>query len=144
MTARSFIVAAGLFIWTGCAGPAIHLELPTNHPANPSAPAADSPTLSQTLTLTTPVETTAPAADMPVSPEMREHAESRAEHNHVHHGSTGQQLHQDDATTPAPPQAENDVVYVCPMHRTVVSPDPGRCPVCRMQLVARSAEGGRP
>lgn len=33
-----------------------------------------------------------------------------------------------------------DPTYVCPMHPQVVSTEPGRCPICGMDLVAREAE----
>ena len=33
-----------------------------------------------------------------------------------------------------------DPTYVCPMHPQVASTEPGRCPICGMDLVATAAE----
>ncbi len=38
--------------------------------------------------------------------------------------------------------AEDDAAYTCPMHLEVVSDQPGRCPHCGMQLVARPSQPG--
>ena len=37
----------------------------------------------------------------------------------------------------APAAPVGDVVYVCPMHSTVVQDAPGACPICGMTLVPR-------
>jgi hypothetical protein len=36
------------------------------------------------------------------------------------------------------PAAQADVLYQCPMHPEVISPQPGKCPKCGMDLVAKS------
>lgn len=36
--------------------------------------------------------------------------------------------------------AESSIVYYCPMHPTVTSPNPGSCPICGMALVKRPTE----
>jgi Cu(I)/Ag(I) efflux system membrane fusion protein len=37
-----------------------------------------------------------------------------------------------------------DPTYVCPMHPQVVRSEPGRCPICGMDLVAKPAKAGAP
>jgi len=39
-------------------------------------------------------------------------------------------------------ERHRDATYVCPMHPDVVRDEPGSCPICGMDLVARSAEAG--
>lgn len=36
-----------------------------------------------------------------------------------------------------------DPQYVCPMHPSVVSDEPGECPICGMQLVRKDSEAGK-
>jgi FtsP/CotA-like multicopper oxidase with cupredoxin domain len=40
------------------------------------------------------------------------------------------------------PDIDGAVVYGCPMHREVISDDPGRCPECGMKLIAEAAPTG--
>ena len=41
-------------------------------------------------------------------------------------------------------QKHQDPTYVCPMHPSVVSDEPGSCPICGMDLVMRRLEAGSP
>jgi len=42
----------------------------------------------------------------------------------------------------SPPVLETRIQYTCPMHPEVISDEPGNCPKCGMDLVAREASAG--
>ncbi len=42
---------------------------------------------------------------------------------------------------PLSAEAPGDSIYLCPMHPKIISREPGRCPICGMDLVPRPAEG---
>src|SRR5687767_8305043 len=88
----------------GCATTVDH-PIPVDHPANPTAAAAAVSPPSQTLEIGVDDVT----ADK--TPDSRPAA--------AHHG---------------PPAAGSKALYVCPMHKDVVSDQPGECPICKMKL----------
>src|SRR5262245_49792593 len=42
----------------------------------------------------------------------------------------------------APKPVARNVIYVCPMHPAVTSPEPGECPICRMALERKAGDVG--
>lgn len=55
--------------------------------------------------------------------------------------SPGDQSASEPLAGPGPADAAGDLLYVCPMHPQVTSAKPGKCPICGMDLVAKSAGG---
>ena len=59
---------------------------------------------------------------------------------HGHHGAAGADTDSERAPQGAPDArtgsavAAADARYVCPMHKKVVSDEPGKCPICKMKL----------
>lgn len=47
-----------------------------------------------------------------------------------------------DTVSPLPSPAKRTVLYTCPMHPEVHSHAPGKCPKCKMTLVATAEQGG--
>lgn len=119
------------------------VDVPRDHPANPSAPVAQ-------LAMAPALATTAPAAPE-TAPAAHEHGqEQHGEHEqhggHDQHGPTpapggstptaGAPMPPSKATKQADkPAAE---VWTCPMHAEVVKSGPGQCPICGMNLVKRA------
>ncbi len=92
-------------------------------PANPSAPEARPLEVSASRPATL---TERPGAETPATPGA-----------HVVDGPAIQQPNGSDADGGTAKPAEA-VVYTCPMHPEVVSPNPGVCPKCGMKLVPRA------
>lgn len=128
-----------LYVLSGCVS--TNVEIPRDHPANPSAK-------------TTPLAIASPLTSTAMGPSASEPEPT----GHQHHGH-GQHTPKDAAAmpssssnspTPAPsaqgkatpahePASE---VWTCPMHSNVAKSGPGQCPICGMNLVQRPADKG--
>src|SRR5438552_4125940 len=115
MKRRTIVAALGLWL-TGCTAQPLEQEFGLNHPANPRAAEAPSPSSSTTLAIDTAI------ALMPTD-------DSKPMPAHQH-GSAA------PATTPST-SPTTTALYVCPMHKEVASNTPGNCPKCGMKLVAK-------
>jgi hypothetical protein len=112
-----------------------NLDIPEDHPANYRAATAPLP-LAKPLVAAAPSEAPSSTPSMPA--------------DHHHHGS--QPIAPTKADAPAPttsaapatsakPQAGE--TWTCPMHPQIVRTEPGKCPICGMNLVksTKSHEG---
>lgn len=122
MRSIALITLVGAGLLSGCAGQQTAQELPSDHPASPSARTSPLPPNSPTLQQQ-------PMAEGPDSvPAGHDAKAPAAGAAHDHHGSG-----QADAQRTQPAAA----AYVCPMHPEVTSDDPNaRCPKCGMKLQA--------
>jgi hypothetical protein len=116
-----------------------NVDVPRDHPANPSAPVAQ---VAWTPALTTTVSTARDA-----TPEAHQHG------GHDQHGPTPAASASpatpapESAAAPAAPGKQADKpaaeVWTCPMHAEVVKSGPGQCPICGMNLVKRAPGKGK-
>lgn len=58
------------------------------------------------------------------------------------HGSTPQPPKEKPAETPKPQMKQTGLKYTCPMHPQVVKDEPGKCPICKMDLVPLDEDTG--
>jgi hypothetical protein len=128
----------------GCAIKIIEPTTGTDHAANPDAAEAPIPPRSETLALSD-VPIASEAEDMSLMPEHgggHDHASmSGAGHAHGAQHQPAQTKSGENAAVSAPRWTPTTVptttasAHICPMHKDVVSPEPGRCPKCGMKLV---------
>jgi Heavy metal binding domain len=124
-----------------------NVDVPRDHPANPSAPVAQ-------LELTPALVTTAASAEATV-PVGHQRGHDHGGHDHEGHdrqvptpaaSATLATSAAPPAAVPAPPARQADQpaaeVWTCPMHPDVVKSGPGQCPICGMNLVKRSSGKG--
>jgi hypothetical protein len=120
-----------------------NVDVPRDHPANPSAPVAQ---VALTPALTTTVSTTEEAV-----PEAQQHGGHEQHGGHDQHGPTPSASPATPATgsaaAAAAPSKQADKpaaeVWTCPMHAEVVKSGPGQCPICGMNLVKRAPGKGK-
>ena len=141
---RTLIALIGVILLAGCAAPAVQTGLPDDHPANPNAPASPAPAASVTLALN---PSTAPPP--PQDDSMGEPHQGMPGMKGGHDGMAGMPEPSDaDGTNrnaaggppqsaPATAPGATTVQYTCPMHKEVVSNQPGKCPKCGMKLVPK-------
>jgi Heavy metal binding domain len=152
-TMRIMIVVAGIAVLAGCAAITTDESLPADHPANPRASEAPLPVHSQTLTLDSSVP--APATDdaaMGMQHEGMQHGMAGMTHDtHGTHNTAHEMQPQTPAATrpgenaapfaprvtPATVPTTAATVFTCPMHKEVVTSQPGNCPKCGMKLVPK-------
>ncbi len=135
MTARLCATLLLCLVHCGCTGD-VHIAPPgVEHPASIDAPAAPVHAPSPLLSDADPVVRTPPATPPGGAAHQGHAALSSHEHGDASmgHGEASMQQNgaepNDEAAAPLP------AAYVCPMHPEVISPQPGRCPKCGMQLV---------
>ena len=98
------------------------LDMPKNHPANPSAypaaPAQAPPALSSGFD--------------PFAAYASEAEPAAREHDHATHAPP-------KAQTPEQAPADDAVVYTCAMHPEIIRNASGNCPICGMKLVPKQS-----
>lgn len=100
------------------------LEVPVTHPGSPRASAGR---VAQTEALT---------AAYGLEAGVSEPAATSNDHRHHHHGAEGRRG--DSAKAPAVASAPIAAAgFTCPMHPEVVRKEPGKCPICGMNLVPK-------
>ena len=153
---RSLVAAAGMMLMAGCAAPTTTTSPTTpshNHPADPRAAEAPIPAQSGTLAVNA-AEAPPSAGDAELGMQHGDIQHDRVQHDGMDHGTAGMS-HDTPSTRPggsAAPSAPTTTptiapaaaaaLYTCPMHKEVVSAQPGRCPKCGMKLVQGLRKGG--
>lgn len=132
-------VFLGLLIPVIAACVSTNVDVPRDHPANPSAPVAQVASTPSLVTTAAIAEGAAPAA--------HEHG-----HGHGHDreapppSASAATAAVPSAAAPAPPTKQADKpaaeVWTCPMHVNVAKNGPGQCPICGMNLVKRGPGKG--
>ena len=118
---RHSVLCGSLLVLAGCVGPVQIAPLPYAHPANPDAPAGQTPRLGSALD-SPPAGTDGAPPDGSAAGGMDHSKMGPA-------GGTGG-AHQGMKMEPA----ARGELFQCPMHADVRSDKPGRCPVCGMKL----------
>lgn len=131
--ARPFSIAL-IPLVTACVS--TNVDVPRDHPANPSAPVAQ-------VALTPALATTASSAEQAAP---AGHQNGHDQHTgHDQHGPTtaASTSAAKPAAAPAAPGKQADKpaaeVWTCPMHADVAKTGPGQCPICGMNLVKRAS-----
>jgi hypothetical protein len=158
-TTRILIVAAGAILLAGCAAITTDDSLPADHPANATASEAPLPAASETLALD-PSALPPPRSDDSALGMQHYGIAGGVKHDshdmrHAGHGSspptTATRPGENAApsaprVTPATVPTTAATAHTCPMHKDVVTSQPGNCPKCGMKLVpkptARPADHG--
>lgn len=126
MAIRETLIAIAVLAW-GCTPQAYIHDLKVDHPAHPEAAEGMLPGPSTTLAI----------GDAP-SPE----GEGRMPHDVDSGGRMNHGTHRAGGAESSPGQA-GEVLYECPMHPEVTSPDPERrCPKCNMKINKPVRDGG--
>jgi hypothetical protein len=122
-----------------------NVDVPRDHPANPSAPV--------TQVALTPALTTTVSATEEAAPAAHQHGGHEQHGGRDQHGSTPAASASPatpapaSAAAPAAPSTQADKpaaeVWTCPMHAEVVKSGPGQCPICGMNLVKRASGKGK-
>ena len=154
MYARTFSLiffASSMLLFMGCAMPVSQPVLSADDPANPLATESPSSPSLSTLSLndvSLPAVGTDPAMEMqPGMAGMRGMSGMRGMDHSMHgmqHGTPGTRpgANADLSAprwTPMTMPSTAAMLYTCPMHKEVVSSQPGRCPKCGMKLVLKAA-----
>jgi heavy metal-binding protein len=114
MTLRQVIALAGSLALAACSpGPAPVSSSPRD-PSNPNAPEGASP-----------LPTAPPASEAPAGDPAHQHGHAHGAPSGAAPGGGASSL------------GGQAVAYTCPMHPEVVSPTPGQCPKCGMNLVPK-------
>jgi hypothetical protein len=148
----TFIVAAAVGLLGGCATITNEENWSADHPANPSASEAPLPASSNTLALDLSALPPPPTDDssLRMQHEGMSHGAAGAQHDphamhHAGHGAPpeGSATRPGENAAPSAPRVTPGTLpttaataYKCPMHKEVVTSQPGNCPKCGMKLVA--------
>jgi hypothetical protein len=141
MNVQRSLSVAFIALVTACVS--TNVDVPRDHPANPSAPVAQ-------VAPTPGLPTTASRAEaVPAEqPHRHDHAGGRDQHGAPPAPSASATVVATPAPAPAAPSRQADKppaeVWSCPMHPEVVRSGPGQCPICGMNLVKRSPGKGSP
>ncbi|MDB5319221.1 MAG: hypothetical protein JWN40_852 [Phycisphaerales bacterium] len=137
-------LASLMLFFMGCAVPVSQPVLSADDPANPLAAESPGPQGSSTLALNDVALPAAAGTDsaMEMQPGM---AGMRGMDHSMHGMQHGTPVTRPGANadlsaprwTPMTMPATSAVIYTCPMHKEVVSSQPGRCPKCGMKLVPK-------
>ena len=103
------IIFISLFVLSGCAGTVALQNIPDNHPASPQAPVSSVEDIRHILS-------------------GKVEAPSRNDTDYPHDHENSPEMDKTEQNL------QDTVVYRCPMHPEVVSKEPGRCPICSMEL----------
>jgi heavy metal-binding protein len=126
-----------LWLLAACASRAVPESVPQSSAASTQAPEARPHPVTRALSEDPPL----PGATSSGWEGLQAPADSQHQHHGSHPGTTPAAPAHSHAATPAPAERNettpSGVRYACPMHPDVVSPEPGRCPRCGMQLVLR-------
>ena len=158
MTPRMLLIALIPLLLIGCVQQASQPPLASDDPTNPQAPEAPMASITSPLTLEPPPSAASdigspPSAGSPMQqmdmkgmdmpgmsgmghgqkPAATQPSQTAPDMEEMHHHS-----HPGSATQPAATQA----LYTCKMHPQVVSNQPGKCPICGMKLVKKTAQTG--
>jgi hypothetical protein len=133
--ARPFSIAL-ITLVTACVS--TNVDVPRDHPANPSAPVTQvalTPTLGTTASTG---ESNAPAAHQHAGHEQ--HGPTPAPSGSTPPAATAAPIPPTGATPAATKQAEKPAaeIWTCPMHPEIAKSGPGQCPICGMNLLKRA------
>jgi len=134
MLAKALSATLSALLLVGCGHNTVPSPLPADHPANPAAAEAPIPPLSKTLDVRL-----AAAENRDASEEM---PAMQHDHGARRHDDDSAEAGDGDMTATQPKAAQ--ALYVCPMHKKVVSDKPGKCPICKMKLKLKARPFVRP
>jgi heavy metal-binding protein len=119
-----------------------HLEVDAQHPAQPGARVEPLPKVGAALAQD--FDPLAPSSAAPPTSGPAEHAHGTANHEHEHEHDTAAPNTAVPASSEPSTSAPAGVTsqWTCPMHPEIVRPEPGKCPICGMQLVPLKAPPG--
>jgi hypothetical protein len=105
------------------------LEVPANHPGNPSA---NTGKVASSTALGKAFDLHVEDAETPAS--------SHAGHDHHAEATPASSASPEAGVPAAPSQSQttpDGATYVCPMHPEIVRKESGKCPICGMKLVPK-------
>ena len=125
---RALLSVAGVLLLGGCAVPPLPAPPGPDHPANAQAAEAPLPVRSDTLAIN---DAALPRGASPADMKSEMDMQSTGGMKH----DMGGMKHDVPATSPTTSAA----LYTCPMHKQIVSDQPGNCPICSMKLVPKKS-----